>query len=202
MTYKDEIYARKVHANDGGGVDCGILAGIDWAVENGCRVVSMSLGAPVAFGEPYSRVFEVAARRALQRGTLLLAAAGNDSDRDAGIVSPVAHPANCPSIAAVAAVTRELRVAPFSNARGGPPGGDVDIAAPGVAVRSCWPLPRRYRTLSGTSMATPHVAGIAALRAEADPARSAAELLAALRATALRLPAAEADVGAGLVQAP
>jgi len=202
IAYGAEIWAGKVLGDDGSGVDGGILAGIDWAVANSCRIVSMSLGAPVAEGQPYSRVFEAAARRARRRGTLIVAAAGNDSDREAGIVNPVGHPANCPSIAAVAAVDRRLAVAPFSNAGLATGGGQIDLAGPGVDVRSSWPLPGRYRTLSGTSMATPHVAGIAALLAEAEPLDSADRLLARLAETARQLPIPPADVGAGLVHTP
>lgn len=202
IAYEAEIWVGKVLGNDGGGVDGGILAGINWAVGGGCRVVSMSLGAPAALGEPYSRVFEAAARRARRRGTLVIAAAGNDSDRGSGVVSPVSHPANCPSIVAVAALDRRLAVASFSNGGLDPNGGQVDLAAPGVEVRSAWPMPARYRVLSGTSMATPHVAGIAALQTEAAPRASADAVLATLSGTTHRLPLPYADVGAGLVQAP
>ncbi len=202
IAYEAEIWAGKVLGNDGSGVDGGILAGINWAVAGGCRVVSMSLGAPTTIGEPYSRVFEAAARRARRRGTLVVAAAGNDSDRESGVVNPVSHPANCPSIAAVAALDRHLAVASFSNGGLDPNGGQLDLAAPGVAVRSAWPMPTRYRVLSGTSMATPHVAGIAGLQAEAAPRASADAVLAKLLQTTRRLPLSDADVGAGLVQAP
>lgn len=78
----------------------------------------------------------------------------------------------------------------------------MDFAGPGVAVHSSWPMPPRYRTLSGTSMATPHAAGIAALLAEANPDATATELVGLLSQTARRLPLASTDAGAGLVQAP
>ena len=63
-------------------MDGDILAGINWAVQNRCRVISMSLGAPVAPGQKPSTVFENMARRALAAGTLIVAAAGNESRRD------------------------------------------------------------------------------------------------------------------------
>jgi len=202
VAFDAEIYAGKVLSNRGSGADEGILAGIEWALSNGCRIVSMSLGSPTAPGEPYSPVFERAARRALAQGTAIIAAAGNESEREAGIVAPVGHPANCPSISAVAALDSALEVAAFSNGGSAPQGGQVDFAGPGVAVHSSWPMPTRYRTLSGTSMATPHAAGIAALLAEANPDATATELVGLLSQTARRLPLASTDVGAGLVQAP
>lgn len=193
------IYAGKVLSNAGSGADGGILAGIDWAVRNGCRIISMSLGAATRRGEPFSPVYEAIARRALDRGTLIVAAAGNDSRRPTSI-APVARPANCPSIMAVAAIDNFAKVAVFSCRASGQAGGEVDIAGPGVGVFSSWPRPRLYNTISGTSMATPHVAGIAALYLQRTPAMSARDLFAALKANARSLGSPSVDVGAGLVQ--
>jgi subtilisin family serine protease len=194
VAYESEIFAGKVLSNAGSGTDASILAGINWAVANGCRVVSMSLGAVVAVGAPFSTVYEGVAQRALRRGTLIVAAAGNNRPQ------PVNHPANCPSIMAVAALDEQLRPATFSARGVNPNGGAVDIAAPGVNVYSSWPLAPMYRRLNGTSMATPHVAGIAALLAQALGLTGAAlwrRLV--LDARPLRFP--RADVGAGLAQA-
>jgi subtilisin family serine protease len=196
-----EIYAGKVLSNAGSGSDTGILAGIEWAIANKCAVVSMSLGAPTQPGQPFSQIYERVALRAQAKGTLIVAAAGNDSSRP-GLTRPVSHPANCPSIMAVAALDPKLDVASFSNRGINPDGGQIDIAGPGVNVFSSWPMTTRYRRLQGTSMATPHVAGIAALYAEADPAARGAALWRALVGGARRLPLAAQDVGAGLVQAP
>jgi subtilisin family serine protease len=201
VAHDAEIFVGKVLSNAGRGADRGILAGINWAVANGCRVVSMSLGAPVQAGAPFSQVFERAAQRALRRGTVIVAAAGNDSDRPVTI-APVSHPANCPSILAVGALDDEMQVAWFSNSGLNPQGGQVDLAGPGVDVYSSWPMPLGNRRLNGTSMATPHVAGVIALLAEENPAATAAELKALLLGRARRLPLSSADVGAGLVQAP
>ncbi|MET0422225.1 MAG: S8 family serine peptidase [Actinoplanes sp.] len=196
-----EIYAGKVLSNAGSGRDGGILAGINWAVAERCQVVSMSLGAPTSVGDTFSRVYETVAKRALRKGTVIVAAAGNESRRP-GRIAPVGHPANCPSILAVAALAPDLTVAPFSCAGLNPNGGQVDIAAPGVTVRSSYPEPTGYRNLSGTSMATPHVAGVLALLSEQNPSATPAELKTLLAATARRLSLPSADVGAGLVQAP
>jgi subtilisin family serine protease len=201
IAYEAEIFAGKVLSDAGSGSDTGILAGIEWAVQNGCAVVSMSLGAAVQPGQPFSQVFESVAKRAQEQGALIVAAAGNDSDRPDRIM-PVSHPANCPSIMAVAALDVEGAIARFSNRGLDPNGGQVDIAGPGVDVHSSWPLPARYRRISGTSMATPHVGGVAALYAEADPAARGAALGRAVTGGALRLQLPSSDVGAGMVQAP
>jgi len=196
-----ELYVGKVIGDDGRGTDGGIVAGIDWAVRNGCAVVSLAVGTPVARGEPYSPLYEQVARRALAAGTLIMAAAGNDSLRPDQI-APVDHPANCPSILAIAAIDVYLRIASFSSGGIDADGGQISLAAPGVAIRSAWPRPALYRTNSGTSMATPFAVGIAALFAEADSSARGIDLLALLiqRVRSLALPAR--DVGAGLIQAP
>ena len=197
-----ELYAGKVLGGPNGrGTDGWIIAGIAWAVEMGCRVVSMSLGAPTRPGEPFRRAYEVVARRAMARGTLIVAAAGNDSRRP-GLIAPVSSPANCPSIVAVGALDRALRVAPFSNRGINPSGGQVDLAGPGVDVLSAGIGSQRYRRLSGTSMATPHVAGVTALLSEAFPKATPASLVAYLGRAARRLPLPSTDVGVGLTQAP
>jgi subtilisin len=193
-----EIYVGKVLSNAGSGPDSNILAGIDWAIGNQCQVVSMSLGAPVC---TTSQAYEQAGRRALERGTLIVAAAGNTARRAAGVYSCVNRPANSKSMMAVAALDNRLQIANFSARSSGIAGGEVDIAGPGVDVFSSWPMNTRYNTISGTSMATPHVAGIAGLFAEASRARGF-QLWQLLVSHARRLPLPSVDVGTGIVQAP
>jgi subtilisin len=202
IAYEARIFAGKVLSNAGSGSDSQILAGINWAVTNKCAVISMSLGAAAQPGQAFSQVFEAVARRASEAGSLIVAAAGNDSQRP-GIVRPVSHPANCPSIMAVAAIDVRDAIAPFSNRGINPNGGQVDVAGPGVDVYSSWPMPLGHRRLNGTSMATPHAAGVAALLAEANPRARGAALGRLLTSTAQRLATLpSADVGAGVVQAP
>ncbi len=200
VAHEAEIYAGKVLSNAGTGTDGDILSGIAWAVSSGCAVVSLSLGSPTRPGEPHSETFETVARRAMRRNTLIVAAAGNESDRAGGVVAPVSHPANCPSVLAVGAVDASMAIANFSCGTVDP-NGAVDLVGPGVNIHSSWTLPERYHSISGTSMATPHVAGVAALVAEKHGAR-AWELWARLGQSARRLPLPSTDVGSGLVQAP
>jgi subtilisin len=102
----------------------------------------------------------------------------------------------------VGALDSQLRIARFSCGGINPQGGQVDIGAPGVAVRSSWKRPLTYRTISGTSMATPHVAGIAALLKEANSAMVGGALGWLLLQSSRRLDLPARDAGAGLVQAP
>lgn len=196
-----EMYIGKVLGDEGGGADGEVLDGINWAIENQCHIISMSLGSAVRPGQPYSRVFEEVARRALAAGTIMIAAAGNDSERPA-LIAPVSHPANCPSIMAVAAIDERLKIAPFSCGGLVDDGGEVNIAAPGVAIQSAWPAPQMRHTISGTSMAAPFVAGIAALFAQSRPEARGRRLLELLTETAKPLALPRRDAGAGIVQAP
>jgi len=139
----------------------------------------------------------------LAAGTLVVAAAGNNANRSAGQFGFVSPPSNADAAMAVAALDSQLRMANFS-ARSSTvtgEGGKVNIAGPGVNVFSSWPMATRYNTISGTSMATPHVAGIAALWAQATGAVGAA-LWTKVTQSARGLGASSADVGVGLVQAP
>lgn len=199
VAYKSSIFIGKVLSDQGRGVDGGILAGIEWAIANQCHVISMSLGANVSTSTTF---YETAGERALKAGSLIVAAAGNNAKRLNEDFGFVGRPANSKTFMAVGALDGNLRMGDFSardTVRAA--GTAVDIAAPGVAVYSSWPMPVRNRTISGTSMATPHVAGIAALWAQATGARGGA-LWQKVITNARTLPLPVTDVGRGLVQAP
>lgn len=198
IAHEARILVGKVLGDDGSGTDADILAGISWAIASGARVISMSLGADV---REVSTAYETAGRRALAAGALVVAAAGNNAGRGAGDRGFVGVPANSPSIMAVGAVDSALAIADFSAASTTVEGGQVDIAGPGVDVYSSWPVPEDTNTISGTSMATPHVAGIAALWSQRTGA-TGQELWAQLVQAAQRLPLPASDVGSGLVRAP
>jgi subtilisin family serine protease len=137
----------KVLGNDGAGSESWIGKGIDWAVEQGAHLISMSLGSP-----QYSAVMFQAIYRAVARGVFVICAAGNN-----GADNSVDYPGKFEETITVGAVDRNGHVASFSSR-----GPEVDIAAPGQDVLSTFPG-GRYAKLSGTSMATPFVAGVVAL---------------------------------------
>jgi subtilisin family serine protease len=151
-------------------------------------------------GQPFSPVYERVASRlmAIKKSVLIVAAAGNESNRPY-YTAPVGNPAACPSIMAVAAVTRDREVAPYSCAAMDEIG-QLNLSAPGHQVLSAYSN-GGLRRLNGTSMATPHVAAVAALMLEMDPTLSAREVWRALVDGAYNLGNPQ-DFGAGLVQAP
>jgi subtilisin len=195
VAYESTIYVGKVLSNAGSGDSGWILAGMEWAIANGCQVISMSLGNTT---RTPSTAYEKVGLRALQNGCLIVAAAGNNG-RTGGTVG---QPANSPSIMAVGAIDKCLAVADFSAKAGKSSGAKVDIAAPGVDIYSSVPVDQgRYAAYNGTSMATPHVAGLAALYAQSTGKRGS-QLWQLLTSHALPLPLPSASVGSGLVQAP
>jgi subtilisin len=185
IAHRAPIFAGKVLTNSGTGATGGVLAGINWAIANRCVVISMSLGSQ----SPVQTAYTAAGSAALSKGCLIVAAAGNAA-------SNTGSPANSPTIMSVASLDANLAPSAFSNF------GKIEIAAPGRDVFSSVPRPTRYGIKSGTSMATPHVAGCAALWAETSPTLRGLLLWRKLLATARHLPFPAARVGAGLVQAP
>ena len=184
--FEVKILAGKVLTNSGSGTTGGILSGINWAIASKATIISMSLGRP---GATVEAGYTAAGAAALRRGILIVAAAGNRSE-------PTGAPANSPTIMSVASLNQALKPSSFSNH------GKVEIAAAGENVFSTVPMPLRYGVKSGTSMATPHVAGCAALWAQTSAALRGTTLWRQLVASAKPLPYPASRVGAGLVQAP
>ena len=197
-----QLYVGKVLSDSGSGSDRTVIGGLEWALDHGCEVISMSLGSETMPDEPFIEDYDLIGKDALRSGSLIVAAAGNESKRP-GHVAPVGSPANCPSFFAVAAIDRDMQVAPFScGKRTNLDGGDVDIAGPGVDIFSAYPMPRGYARLLGTSMAAAHVAGVAALYAESDASYRGIALWGSLVQGRRFIGGSVADVGAGLVQGP
>lgn len=140
-----DLYAIKVLNRNGSGYFSDIIEGLDWAVVNNIQVVNMSLGA----SEGNQSLLD-AINRARVAGIVIVAAAGNSA-------GPVSYPAAYPGVIAVSATDSNDAFAYFSSF-----GPEVAVAAPGVDVYSTY-KGGTYATLSGTSMATPHVVGVVAL---------------------------------------
>lgn len=178
-----KLYAVKVLDKDGNGSYSDVIAGIEWAMDHGVKIANMSLGASQD-SEPLHR----AVQAALAAGMTIVAAAGNTG-------GAVAYPGAYPETIAVGASDASDRAASFSSR-----GKEVSFIAPGVDILSA----KRgggYATLSGTSMASPHVSGLAAL-AFASGATTPAELRAALEAAARPLAGLGPEVeGRGMVLA-
>jgi subtilisin family serine protease len=196
-----ELYAGKVLRNSGAAHSRYVFQGIEWALENQCRVISISLGNRIRTGVSYSLSFEKAAQAAAQKGTLIIASAGNDSFRHLQRLLPVSEPANCPSIMAVGAINQEGKMYNRSNAGINMEGGTIDLVAPGVAIQSSYTKGVYYKKLSGTSMATSYVAGIAAQYIQAYPNKTPDQIRALLNQNARSMVLSSKDVGNGLVQA-
>ena len=181
------LLSAKVLDAAGAGTEFHLALALQWCVEQGARVVSMSLGTPER-----SPAIERAVRVATQNGVLLVAAAGN-TGRDGAPRYPAAYP----EVLAVAALMPDGKPAPFSTS-----GPQVDLAAPGYAIVSTLPQ-GNYRGFNGTSMAAPFVSGAAALMLGARPDLTASDVAAILRATAWDLGPAGMDpyVGSGFLDA-
>lgn len=156
LGYPVELIIYKGLDSNGSGDDVTLSNAIMKAADAGARVVSMSLG-----GAGYSQSLQDAINYAWQRNTLVVAAAGNSN------VSTLTFPAGANHAIGVAASDSTNNRASFSNY-----GSYVDIAAPGVSILSTYPVNKNtggYATLSGTSMATPHVSALAGLVAGTTP---------------------------------
>jgi len=142
---KIDLYAIKVLNASGSGYLSDVIEGLDWAVKNGMQVVNMSLGT-----DQDVQTFHDAIKNAYNAGVTIVAAAGNSG-------GAVTYPAAYPEVIAVSATDENNQIASWSSR-----GPEVDLAAPGVNIYSTY-KGSTYKTLSGTSMAAPHVTGAAAL---------------------------------------
>ncbi|MFD6180013.1 S8 family serine peptidase [Streptomyces goshikiensis] len=181
----------KVLDDNGSGDDSGILAGMEWAVAQGADIVNLSLGGPdTAQLDPLEAAV---GKLSADKGVLFAIAAGNSGRGGPGTVN---SPGSADAALTVGAVDDADALADFSST--GPRTGDgavkPDVTAPGVDItaaaapgsvidREVGQNPPGYLTISGTSMATPHVAGAAALLKQQHPAWKGAELKGALTAS-------------------
>lgn len=143
-----------------------VAEGIVWAAEHGAHVINLSLG----FNEP-SKSLELAVNYALQKNVSVIVASGNERHQG----NPTNYLSAVPGAVAVGATDAKDEITFFSNA-----GKHVSVSAPGFDIVSTMPtflgIGKEYQLMSGTSMAAPHVAGVAALLKSVDPAATPAEI--------------------------
>ncbi|MFE3073049.1 S8 family serine peptidase [Streptomyces sp. NPDC059247] len=185
-----KVISGKVLDDEGYGSDSAVIAGIEWAAAEGADVVNLSLGSPDSPGvDPLEATID---QLSAQKGILFAVAAGNDGELGS---SSIGSPGSADSALTVGAVDKDDRLAPFSSTGPRPGDGAVkpDVTAPGVAITAAaapgslldtkpgtpHPAPG-YLQIDGTSMATPHVAGAAAILKQRHPRWKSAELKGAL----------------------
>lgn len=186
------LYAVKVLNRSGTGFLSDVIEGLTWCIDRGMQVVNLSLGSNsdnLSFHEAITAVYNA--------GITQVAAAGNNGDGYGTGTGQVTYPAAYAEVIAVTATDSTDKLALFSSY-----GLAVDLAAPGVSIYSTW-YDGYYKTLSGTSMAAPHVAGVAALRLYLHPTETPDRVKTALEASAedLGAPGWDPYFGAGLVDA-
>ena len=166
------------------GTTFNILKGLDWAASQNARIINMS------FAGPADPMMGDMLAKAYTRGMILIAAVGN-----AGPKSPPLYPAAYRGVIGVTATDADDKLLPVANR-----GPQVAVAAPGVDIIA--PAPDgKYQMTSGTSIATAHAAGVAALLLARDPKLTPVALRSDLVRSARAVPGARRDVGAGVIDA-
>ncbi len=189
VAWNVKIMPLKVLDSSGNGTDADVAAAIVWAADRGVKVLNMSLG-----GDVSSSVLADAVDYAYRKGCLMVAAAGNEG------TNRVLYPAAYTQVIAVSAVNYYSGIAWYSNY-----GPEIEVAAPGgdgsYPISST--VPGRYGSAAGTSMATPHVAGLAALLWSANPSLTAAQVRYCITSTAVDLgsPGRDWYYGYGVIDA-
>lgn len=177
VSWFNKIMPVKVLDSSGAGSTYSVAQGIIWAVDNGAKVINMSLG-----NYAQADFLHDAIKYAYDRDVVLIAASGNDNTERPG------YPAAYPEVFAVAATNNQKEKASFSNY-----GDYIDVAAPGDSVASTYPG-SQYAALSGTSMASPHVAALAGLIRSVNPDLSNEEVMELMRVSANDLGSSGKDI--------
>lgn len=178
------LYAVQVLNAAGWGYCSDIVEGLDWSITNHMQVANMSYGS----SEPCSGEID-ALNKAYAAGITLVAAAGNNYG------GAVDWPAKHPNVIAVTAITQNNQFASFSSQ-----GPEVGFAAPGDSIYSTYKK-GGYKTLSGTSMAAPHVSGVSALVLQKNPKFRPDDVKKKLESTAENIGLPPEQQGKGLVDA-
>lgn len=195
------LVVGKVLDDSGSGLDSWIIDGMEWAAEN-AKIVNMSLGSsePSDGTDPMAQAVN---RISEEKGTLFVIAAGNYAAEGA-----IGSPGAADAALTIGAVDKSDKIAGFTSKgpRYGDKGLKPDLSAPGVgivAARSGLSAGTGfYKSLNGTSMATPHVAGAAALLLQKNPGWSGTQLKEALMSTTKKLPYSPYHIGTGRLDLP
>lgn len=193
VNWKVSLVPLKFLAKRGQGSLSAAVGAIDYAIKMNCRVLNNSWG-----GGPKTKALEAKIQEAGMKGILFVASAGNDHRNNDGRFMP-AYPASYDgeNILSVAAIDRKGDLAKFSNYGKT----KVDVAAPGVDILSTF-MGGGYKVLSGTSMAAPHVTGLAALMIAAHPWATPQEVIRRLIQTSVkRTSLSEKSISGGRIDA-
>jgi thermitase len=184
VDWSARIMPLKVLNAQGSGYESDVASAIRYAADHGARVINMSLGGP---NDSYT--VREAVNYAFNKGVTLVAAAGNNA-------SSVSYPAACENVIAVGALDSQNGLLPYSNR-----GPALDLTAPGASILST--VPGGYQEMSGTSMASPVVAGCASLLLARNPSYSPSQVEKALEggATDLGVAGFDSTFGYGKVNA-
>jgi len=170
------LMAAKVLDSTGSGWSSDVILGIEWCVQNGANIISMSLASGLYTGICDSTPIAIASNMAVDQGVVVIAATGND-----GLGDALAAPSCASKVISVGAVDKNDSRTNYSNE-----GAELDIVAPGSSIVSTYPG-NSFSFGTGTSMATPHVAGIASLLLEKNGELTPSEIRTILRDSALDL---------------
>lgn len=187
MTWENKIMSIKGIGGDGSGSSVDIAKGIKWATDHGAKVINLSVG-----NYNPSQVLHEAITYAYGKDVVMIAATGNDNS------SQPSYPATYPEVLGVSAIDTKGNRANFSNF-----GSSVGVVAPGVDIPSTY-IDQDYAELSGTSMACPHVTGMAALIRSANPKLNNEQVISIIKSSAhdLGTPGRDDYYGYGLIDVP
>jgi subtilisin family serine protease len=170
ISWFNKVMPVKALDNSGAGTTYSVSEGIIWAADHGAKVINMSLG-----NYADSQFLHDAIKYAYDRDIVLIAATGNDNTERPG------YPAAYPEVFSVSATDANMQRASFSNY-----GEYVDVVAPGESIASTY-TGKQYASLSGTSMATPHVAAMAGLIRSRNPELTNVEVMDLMRSSVIDL---------------
>jgi len=185
------LFIGKVLTNSGLLIsNCAVINGIDWAIHNKCSIINISAGARVKEKDGINKDFNDAVNRAWDSGAVVIAAVGNDSDSEGPYFEGINTPANCPNAIAVTAIN-ENDVIYFRANKTLYKNQLVKFGSPGVFIKSSYPKSNLnkhgYAILSGTSMSTAFVSGLAALYIQKMNLSSSSKIFNTLKINIIRL---------------